>query len=290
MLLAIDVGNTHTVVGLWDGSEWAAVWRRATSAADTEDQLAVWLKTLFDMRCIPFAVEGMVCASVVPALNQALRHLGEKWLHVQPVFLESGTDWGLPIEYRPPTAVGADRIANALAALAKWDPPIVVVDFGTATTFDAISVDGTYVGGAILPGVQVSADALFSRAAKLPPVEFRAPDRAIGQTTVDSLQSGIMHGYAGAVDALADRIGGELSEAASGRPCRVVATGGLGKVFFGLCRSLEAYEPNLTLDGLVIAFRRHDGSTSTNPRWTRFCGRSARADARLDSRSSSHQD
>ncbi|MFQ3587705.1 MAG: type III pantothenate kinase, partial [Fimbriimonadaceae bacterium] len=148
MLLAIDVGNTHTVVGLWNGSDWSAVWRRATSAADTEDQLAVWLKSLFDLRGLPFAVDGVVCASVVPSLNQALRHLAEKWLGVQPVFLEPGADWGLPIEYQPPTAVGADRIANALAALAKWPPPIVVVDFGTATTFDAISASGAYVGGA----------------------------------------------------------------------------------------------------------------------------------------------
>ncbi|MFQ3678559.1 MAG: type III pantothenate kinase, partial [Fimbriimonadaceae bacterium] len=158
------------------------------------------------------------------------------------------------------------RIANALAALAKWPPPIVVVDFGTATTFDAISASGAYVGGAILPGVQVSAEALFSRAAKLPNVEFEAPERAVGRTTVESLQSGIMLGYAGAIDALSARIGGELSEAAGGRRCRVVATGGLGKIFFGLCRSIEVYEPNLTLDGLVTAFRRRAGPPDPNRR------------------------
>jgi type III pantothenate kinase len=249
MLWAIDVGNTNTVVGLWDG-RWVAVWRFGTNAGETEDELAVKLKGFADLADLPFKATGVVIASVVPRMDHDLRRLCEKWLRAPVFFLSSGDQVGLPVDYDPPHAVGADRIANALAALALAQPPLVVVDFGTATTFDAVSREGVYVGGAILPGPSVSMEALFSRTAKLPQIPLVAPDRAIGTSTVASIQSGVMLGYAGAIDALAERIAGELGGA------RVLATGGLGGVFVGLCQQIETYEPNLTLDGLRIAWER----------------------------------
>jgi type III pantothenate kinase len=248
MLLAIDVGNTHSVFGLWDG-RWLAVWRRQTNAESTEDELAVWMKGLFDLSGIPFAVDSTLCASVVPPANEALALLCERHLGVPLRHLDAG-DVGIEVLYEPKAAVGADRIANALGALERFDPPIVVVDFGTATTFDAIDREGRYVGGAILPGVAVASQALAARTAKLPQVEFAAPARAIGRNTVESLQSGIVLGYAGAIDSLAGKFQEELGGAI------VLATGGLGKLFVGICEAIERYEPTLTLDGLVVADRR----------------------------------
>jgi type III pantothenate kinase len=250
MLLAIDVGNTNTVVGVWDGSAWLALWRRRTEPEETEDQLAVWLKGLFDLKGLPWKVDSAICASVVPAMDGVLDKLCERYLDVRLRFVRTGAEVGLDVTYRPPTAVGADRIANALGALDKYTPPVIVVDFGTATTFDSIDAAGAYVGGAILPGVNISSQALFDRAAKLPAVEFRAPETALGRDTVHSLQSGIMFGYAGAIDALARRISSELGGA------KVIATGGLGSLFLGLCESIEDLEPTLTMDGLRVASER----------------------------------
>lgn len=251
MLLAIDAGNSHTVFGVWDGQSWRAVWRRATNAEETEDQLGAWLRNMFAMSGLPFQVEGAICASVVPQLNQALQHLASKWLSVPLTMLERGADCGIEIDYQPSHAVGADRIANALGALDRFDPPLIVVDFGTATTFDAIDAEGVYVGGAILPGIVVSTQALVAKTAKLPQIEYKAPGHAIGKTTVESLQSGIMLGYAGAIDSLAEAIRSELGGAAI-----VLATGGLGGMFVRLAKSIQSYEPNLTLDGLRIAYGR----------------------------------
>ncbi len=251
MLLAIDVGNTHTVFGLWDGASWRAVWRRPTDPEETEDGLAVWLRALFDLEGLDWRIERVICASVVPAAEDSLRRLGERWLKVPVQFLRSGAEVGLAVDYEPATAVGPDRICDVLAALERYTPPLIVVDFGTATTFNAVSGAGVYLGGAIMTGVVVSAQALASRASKLPLVEFKAPDRAIGTNTGEALRSGVMLGYAGAVDALARRISHEL-----GGGVTVVATGGLGGMFLGLCESLQGYEPTLTLDGLVLASKR----------------------------------
>lgn len=251
MLLAIDVGNTHLVAGLWNGTQWLAVWRRATQAADTEDELGVWLNGAFGLSGLPFAADGVVYASVVPQLNHSIERLASKWLRCQAVPVTASANLGLTVKYEPPTAVGADRIANALGALSRYTPPIIVVDFGTATTFDAIDASGVYVGGAILPGVEVSAVSLSGRTAKLPQIDLRPPERAIGTTTADSLRSGIVLGYAGAIDELAKRIDAEL-----GGGCTVVATGGLGEMFVDLCERVKTYDPHLTLDGLVLAHHR----------------------------------
>lgn len=251
MLLAIDVGNTHTVFGLWDGERWVATWRRSTYMRETEDELAVWLKGLFDLEGIPWQIDSAICGSVVPQVNDALQRMCRRYAGIELRFLTTGLEVGLPVSYEPPHAVGADRIANALAALARYTPPIVVVDFGTATTFDAINLNGVYVGGSILPGVTIAAHALTERTAKLPQVSLDAPEDAIGRNTVHSLQSGIMLGYAGAIDGLSRRIRCEL-----GGQAKVLATGGLGRLFLDICETIESYEPTLTLDGLVIANER----------------------------------
>lgn len=251
MLLAIDVGNTHAVFGLWDGAAWRAIWRRSTNPAETEDELAVWLNGVHELACLPMDIDAVSIASVVPQMDTNLSLLASKWLHVKPVFVRDGKSVGLKVDYDPPHAVGADRVANALGALAKFKPPIVVVDFGTATTFDTIDRDGVYVGGAILPGVTISSQALVEHTAKLPQIDLVAPATAIGKNTVHSLQSGVMLGYAGAIDALAGRINAEL-----GGDATIISTGGLGKVFQGLCHSISAYDETLTLDGLVIGHRR----------------------------------
>lgn len=246
MLWAIDVGNTQTVVGVWDES-WRATWRLATDFSMTEDELAAMLKPLCDLDDIPFEAQTMVVASVVPAMNFSLARLAQKHFAIEALFLTIGDQVGLAVEYQPKNAVGADRIANAVAALQLVAPPIVIVDFGTATTFDAISKERVYVGGAILPGVQVSMEALIGRTAKLPQIDLVAPKHAIGKSTVESLQSGIMLGYAGAIDALARRTLGELGGGT------VIATGGLSVDFMGLCDCLERHEPLLTLEGLRMA-------------------------------------
>ncbi len=254
MLLAIDIGNTNSVFGLWDGSAWLGVWRRATAPEETEDQLAVWLKGLFDLRGVEFKIDAAICASVVPQMVDTVSMLCWHWLHVKARFLTGGQAVGLEVCYEPASAVGADRIANALAVLTLGPPPAIVVDFGTATTFDTIDGGGRYIGGAILPGILISSQALAARTAKLPQIAFEAPERAVGRTTVESLQSGVMLGYAGAIDALAARIKSEL-----GGQARVVSTGGLGKLFVTLCAEVDSYHPNLTLDGLVIAHCRMAG-------------------------------
>ena len=254
MLLAIDVGNTHCVFGVWHEGRWVAVWRHRTDPETTEDQLGAWLRTMFEMAGLAWTVERVMVACVVPPMVEPLTLLSRRWLGLEAAFLRDGAAVGLAVSYRPPTSVGADRLANALGALALLAPPLIVVDFGTGTNFDAVDREGRYVGGAIMPGILVGSEALFRRAAKLPHVEglaLAAPPRAIGGTTVESLQSGIVLGYAAAIDGLAAKMDAEL-----GGGCRVVATGGLGGMFLGLCERIERFEPNLTLDGLRIAADR----------------------------------
>lgn len=251
MLLAIDAGNTQTVYGVWDGSKWLATWRRNTDGAETEDEIAVWLQGLFELSNLPFAVDRVVLATVVPAIQTSVSRLAEKWLKAPLRVLSTGEQVGLAVDYQPKEAVGPDRIANALGALALGHPPIVVVDFGTATTFDVIDRNGVYAGGAILPGLEVASAALVGRTSRLPRFELKAPDTAIGKTTVHSLQSGMMLGYAGAIDSLASRIDAEL-----GGDSTIIATGGLGSIFVDLCESIQTYNKTLTLDGLVVAALR----------------------------------
>lgn len=248
MLLAIDVGNTHTVYGLWDGSSWKAIWRHGTNPRETEDELAVWLHGAHAMAGLDMAVDAFIVASVVPSVDIHLKRLAAKHFQAPIRFLKRGDEVGVKVDYDPPHAVGADRLANALSALKRIEPPIIVVDFGTATTFDTIDRDGVYVGGSIMPGVGTSTNALVEKAAKLPQFDLVAPETAIGKNVTHSLQAGIMLGYAGAVDAVARQINEEL-----GGDATILSTGGLGSLFQGLCRLVTRHEPTLTLDGLVIA-------------------------------------
>ena len=247
MLLAIDVGNSHSVFGVWDGTSWLATWRHQTDVETTEDELAAWLFQMLEVASISPDITEVVVASVVPSMNQTLSLLSKKFFKVETNFLTGNSKHGIKVDYNPINSVGADRIANAIAGLSRYKPPFIVVDFGTATTFDVINPEGVYVGGAIMAGPITAIQALVSRGAKLPMVDLSAPESAIGKDTTHSIQSGVMFGYAGAIDALVARISKELGVAP-----KVIATGGLGKVFLGLCESIESYDEMLTLDGIRL--------------------------------------
>ncbi len=249
MLLAIDIGNTSTACGVWDGTVWLGTWRGDTGDFVSEDELVEWLGSMFDANGLAPNLGGAICASVVPAVDEVWERAMLRWAGVQLRFLRLGADVGLNMDVEVPSSVGADRLANCLGALAKYQPPIIVVDFGTATTFEAIDQSGSFVGGAILAGVRTASQALFDRAAKLSDTPLVVPDHAIGRNTTESLQSGIMFSYAGGVDALAEKMKAEL-----GGNSKVIATGGLSSLFMGLCQALQIQEPMLTLDGLVVAF------------------------------------
>ncbi|MFM9873981.1 MAG: type III pantothenate kinase [Fimbriimonadaceae bacterium] len=252
MLWAIDIGNTQVNVGVHDGSRWIVSWRHETDASRTEDEIAGLLMPLAELAGLKFRdCETAIIASVVPPADTNWERFCDKYLGCPAKFLRNGAQVGMPVSYDPPHAVGADRIANAIGALARFKPPIVIVDFGTATTFDCVDSTGTYAGGSIMPGIMVSLDSLVGRTAKLPAVAIVAPDRAVGRNTVESLQSGVVLGYAEAIDGLARRIKRELGEST-----KIIATGGLGRVFVDICEMIEEYDPVLTLEGLRIAADR----------------------------------
>lgn len=251
MLWAIDVGNTHSVYGVHDGEGWRAVWRLPTDPHSTEDALAATLSELCRLADLPFRADRLLTCSVVPAIDLMIERLSSKWLGCDATFVRSGADLGLTIDYQPSTAVGADRIVNAIAALARWSPPLIVVDLGTAITFDVIDERSVYLGGAIMPGLEVATEALQMKTAKLPQIPLRPPTRAVGKTTVESLQSGIMLGVAGAVDALVARISRELRAEPT-----VIATGGQSRMIAELCSSIDEVDERLTLEGLRLAAER----------------------------------
>jgi type III pantothenate kinase len=253
MLLAIDVGNTETVVGVFRDEELAWRWRMATVPDRTADELALLFGGFLQQQELSFDrnVTGVVLSSVVPSATQALREMVRRYFRFQPVVVEPGVKTGVPVLTDNPKEVGADRIVNALAAFTAYSGPCVVVDFGTATTFDCVSDRGEYVGGVIAPGLQVAARALFEHTARLPLVELVAPPAAIGKNTVESVQSGLIYGYAALVDGMVERITKEL-----GHPT-VVATGGLASVVIGECRTVDHHEPWLTLEGLRLVFEKN---------------------------------
>ena len=253
MLLAIDVGNTHTVLGLFEGSERRAHWRIGTRKDRTDDEWRVLFGSLFASGGFrPSEVRGAIVASVVPDLDAVIRETVRRITETEPLFVAPGMKTGLPILYDNPHEVGADRIVNAVAAIHKYGAPVIVVDFGTATTFDVVNREGAYVGGVIVPGLGISAEALFQRAARLARVELRAPSRVIGRSTQESIQSGLFHGYLGLVESLTERIRREL-----GSDAPLVATGGLAPVFEGWLPACRAVDPGLTLDGLRILWERN---------------------------------
>jgi len=258
MLLAVDCGNTQTVIGLYEdpggSTQLLDHWRVATNRERTSDELALFIQEFLAFHGFKFPgdVHGLAVSSGVPPVTAALRDMAKRYFGEAPfVLIEPGVKTGMPILYENPREVGADRIANAVGALASYEPPIIAVDFGTATTFDAISEKGEYLGGAIIPGIEISMDALFARASRLPRVELTEPRSVIGRTTVESIQSGVIYGYSALVDGLVERMEDELGDST------VLATGGLSGVIGPLCRTIEHLEPWLTLDGLRVIFERN---------------------------------
>ncbi len=253
MLLTIDSGNTQTVIGLFDDAVLADHWRIATVVERTADELALMIQQFLGFHGFSFdaQITGVAIASGVPRVTAALREMTDRYFGFPALVLEPGVRTGMPILYDNPKEVGADRIANAVAAYDLYGGPSIVVDFGTANTIEAISEKGEYLGGAIFPGIEISMDALFGRAAALRRVELVPPKHVIGKSTVESIQSGCVFGYSGQVDALVDRFREELGE------CTVISTGGLAEPILGYSRTIQHYEPWLTLQGLRIVFERN---------------------------------
>ncbi len=269
MLLAIDVGNTNTVMGLYApvegagparfGPEPLAHWRvttpdERTRGAATTDEFGVLLRSLFESAAIPLSsVTGIGIASVVPPADPILRRVAEQYFGLKPLFIEPGVKTGLPVLTDNPSEAGADRIANCVAAFERFKGPCIVVDMGTATTFDVVSAKGEFLGGAIAPGLGISADALFTRAARLPRIDVKKPAKLIGTNTVDNIQIGLYYGYIGLIDGILDRMLAEFPEGG----VQTIGTGGLMSLIAAGSRHLRLVDPYLTLTGIRIVYERN---------------------------------
>lgn len=252
-LLVIDVGNTNTVLGVFEGANLRVQWRLTTSRAQTADEYGILTRNLFLLEEIkPGAVGAIMIASVVPPLNAILKEMTAKYFGLEAIFLGPGTRTGMAVHYDPPHDVGADRIANSVGAFVKYGGPCIVVDFGTAITFDVISAQGDYLGGVIAPGIGISSEALFQHAARLPRVEIREPQKVIGANTVSSMQAGLFYGAVCMVDGILDRLCAELGAAP-----HVVATGGQAPLVSAASKYKPPVDPALTLDGLRIIYERN---------------------------------
>jgi len=256
MLLTVDIGNTNIVLGLYDNDRLTHHWRIATDRAKMPDEYALLLRGLFAAANLDLAaVSGVILASVVPPVTETWQELCERYLGRTPLVVGAGVETGVRILIDNPREVGADRIVNAAAAYQRYGGPAIVIDFGTATTFDAVSPQGDYLGGAIAPGVGISAEALFERTAKLPRIELTPPPAAIGKNTVHAMQSGLLLGYVAMVEGMVARFQKEL-----GGQARVIATGGLAEIIAQQTTVIEAVDPWLTLEGLRLIWQRNRGS------------------------------
>jgi len=252
MLLALDIGNTNIVLGLFDQGELQAHWRLATDRHKTADQYALDFSGLLSLRGFTLAqVDTAIISNVVPPLMDRCKELGRKYFDAEPLVVGENVQAGLPIRYSPPSEVGADRLVNAVAAIERCGCPVIVVDFGTATTVDVVNPDGEYLGGAIAPGIAVASEALFAQAARLPRIELALPPTAIGGNTIHAMQAGIMYGYVGLVRELVTRFRAELGVAAP-----VIATGGLCEVLSPETGVVDYVDPELTLRGLWLIYER----------------------------------
>lgn len=253
MLLVIDVGNTHTVLGIFSGETLLSDWRLTTIKERTVDEYGILARNLLALAGIDSGrVEAIVISSVVPTLNAILEEMSRNYFRIEPLFVEPGVKTGMPILYENPHEVGADRITNGVAAFALYGGPAIVIDFGTATTFDVITEKGEYLGGIIAPGPQISAEALFEKTARLPRTGIKKPPRVIGKNTVNSIESGLYHGYIALVEGVVQKIREEL-----GTPARVIATGGLSAAFSRDIKCIDDFHPHLTLLGLKIIYEKN---------------------------------
>jgi type III pantothenate kinase len=253
VLLALDAGNTNITIGVFDGARLAHTWRLSTVHNQTEDEWGILLRNLFSIARLDLTdIEAVIIASVVPPINPTLAAMSRRYLHRDAVFVTDQLNTGIHNLYVTPTDVGADRIVNAVAAFEKYGGPCVVVDLGTAITFDCVSAQAEYLGGIICPGIGISIDALYQRTAKLPKVDFREPDQLIGNTTTGSIQSGLYYGTISMIDGILERLLAEMGPA-----CKAVATGGQAALITTGSRYLHTSDENLTLDGLALIWQRN---------------------------------
>ncbi len=253
MLLAIEQGNTNTLFAVHDGQTWIAQWRAATHSSRTADEYAVWLSQLLGMAGLAMgAFDGCIISSVVPQSIFNLRNLARRYLHVEPMVIGENVDLGIQVRIEKPSEAGADRLVNAIGAHIVYPGDLIVIDSGTATTFDVVAADGGLEGCAIAPGINLSMEALHQAAAKLPRVAIQKPPRMIGKDTVGAMQSGVFWGYIGLIEGLVDRIKAEW-----GRPMTVVGTGGVASLFHGATTSIDQFDPDLTIRGMLEIWRRN---------------------------------